>query len=481
MSNLIKNELTKIFKKKSIYIVLVIVLGFMIFISCMNKFFSNGSYDQTQYESYLKQSLGSINPSDPKLVDEYISVKSQLEAIELQKKYDIDSWQRVAIDMYVSTDIFQMNQYKYGSLTDDTKFKEAENKYLEKVKRLDNGQWKLFVEDEIKDIDSQMKEQEDVLKEATSSTKPEVLRQIESLKIQRQVAKWRIDKDIPFGSNYKNQALSNYQHYAVTVYSLENTENLRYSDKLEYQQAKRFVENTRYDIENNKETGRSDNAFGELTGLFSNMGMFIVVAVVMIAGSIVSDEFSKGTIKLLLVRPYSRNKILLSKFITCVIMLVITIVVIIGMQFLVSGIIHGFDSYQASVIEYDFNANAIKEVGIGTHLLTQSLTRMPIYIGLMTLAFMISTIFNNTALAVTIGILGFIGGDMIVSMLANFTNPILKILPMMNWDLSVYLYGGLPVYEGLTMGISSLICLVYFVILMVAAFVTFKKKNIKNI
>ena len=30
----------------------------------------------------------------------------------------------------------------------------------------------------------------------------------------------------------------------------------------------------------------------------------------MIAGTIVSEEFNKGTIKLLLVRPYSRNKIL---------------------------------------------------------------------------------------------------------------------------------------------------------------------------
>ena len=61
----------------------------------------------------------------------------------------------------------------------------------------------------------------------------------------------------------------------------------------------------------------------------------------MIAGTIVSEEFNKGTIKLLLVKPYTRNKILLSKFITTLIMIVFVIIVTITMQILIGGVLFG--------------------------------------------------------------------------------------------------------------------------------------------
>ena len=41
------------------------------------------------------------------------------------------------------------------------------------------------------------------------------------------------------------------------------------------------------------------------------LSIFILIISIVISGSIVSTEFDKGTIKLLLVRPFKRNKILL--------------------------------------------------------------------------------------------------------------------------------------------------------------------------
>ena len=79
--------------------------------------------------------------------------------------------------------------------------------------------------------------------------------------------------------------------------------------------------------------------------------------IIMVAGTIVSEEFNKGTIKLLLVKPYSRYKILLSKFLTILIMIVFSILVVIGMELLVGGILFGFDSLSIPVVEYNFNTN----------------------------------------------------------------------------------------------------------------------------
>ncbi|CAN7202577.1 ABC transporter permease [Rossellomorea sp. LjRoot5] len=57
-------------------------------------------------------------------------------------------------------------------------------------------------------------------------------------------------------------------------------------------------------------------SFWEYMRISSNLLMIIQLFTLIIAGDIVSSEFSSGTIKLLLIRPISRVKILLSKYIT---------------------------------------------------------------------------------------------------------------------------------------------------------------------
>ena len=72
--------------------------------------------------------------------------------------------------------------------------------------------------------------------------------------------------------------------------------------------------------------------------------LFIIITIVLIAGAIVSDEFNKGTIKLLLVRPFNRAKILLAKFITVLITVLFVMILTVILQFIVGGIFFGFES-----------------------------------------------------------------------------------------------------------------------------------------
>ena len=142
-----------------------------------------------------------------------------------------------------------------------------------------------------------------------------------------------------------NTALANYQEQSYRITQIDNSkEELTYQEKKDYNDSLEQREISKYIIENHVDVNKANDLRGILSNFFNEFGLFIIVIVVMIAGTIVSEEFNKGTIKLLLVKPYSRNKILLSKFITVLIMVAFSIVMIIGMELIVGGFIFGFES-----------------------------------------------------------------------------------------------------------------------------------------
>ena len=130
---------------------------------------------------------------------------------------------------------------------------------------------------------------------------------------------------------------------------------------------------------------------------------------------------------------------------------------------------------------YNFNTNTIQEMNIFANLGLQTLTQLPMIILLATLAFAISTIFSNSTLAITISLLGYMSSSIINQLAIGYDLQFLKYFVTMNWDLSMYLYGGLPYMEGMSMLLSILICVAYFLIMMIPTFIVFKKRNIKNI
>ena len=99
MINLIKNELTKIFHKKSIYIVLAITIGFMILNAILTNVFKNdvvyyGNEDIAFYEEVLKE----LDKNNPEQREAYIDYEAQLEVAKLANKYDRNSWQRYIVN-----------------------------------------------------------------------------------------------------------------------------------------------------------------------------------------------------------------------------------------------------------------------------------------------------------------------------------------------------------------------------------------------
>ena len=486
MSNLIKNELTKVFKKKSIYIILFVTLAFVILSNCMYKYFyNNGSYSyySESYVEYAREAIKGLDPNKTSDTKMYIEYKTVLDVYDMMKEYDNNAWQVQIITSKVEPYITERNTYLYGAEKNESQANKINEQINELIEKLKSDDWKYFANEELKSAEEKVKALEDERNSTDDKQRLESLElEIATAKIDLDIAKYRVDEDIKYGYDYMNTALANYQECGYAIIQMDNSNSeLTYQEKKDYNEAIESKEISKYIIENHVDVEKVNDLRGILSRFFNEFGLFIIVIVVMIAGTIVSEEFNKGTIKLLLIKPYSRNKILLSKFITVLIMIVFSVVMLIGMELIVGGFVFGFDSLQVPVVVYNFNTNMIQEVNIFAYLGTQVIMILPSVILLATLAFALSAIFTNSPVAIALPLLGYMGVAVINQLAMQYNIGFLRYFVTLNWDFTQYLYGGMPLMEGLTPEFSVVICLLYFFIMMIPTFVIFKKKNIKNI
>lgn len=486
MSSLIKNELTKIFKKKSIYITLLVILAFVILTNCIYKFFygSNSYYEYSDsYIQYIKEELAKLDPNKPSDTKMYIELKSDLEIYEMREKYQEDAWQGDILATQVDSYVNEKNTYLYGENKDSKKVIELENTIHKVLEKLEQDDWKYFAQEELEQAKTALINLEEQKNNTQDKQELQSLENtIENAKIDKEVAEYRLSKEIKYGNDYRNEALRNYQNESKNIINFESmSQELKYEEKQDYNSSIESREISKYIIENNIDINHTNDTRGILKSFFNEYGLFIIVMIVMVAGTIVSEEFNKGTIKLLLVKPYSRNKILLAKFITVLIMIVFSIVAVVIMELLVGGIIFGYDSLSVPILEYNFNTQNLESINIFTYLGIEIITRLPKLVLLATLAFSFSTLFTNGALAIAIPLLGYMSADVINMLVIQYKVQFMKFFVSLNWDFKEYLFGNLPKMEGMTLGFSTVICMVYFVVMLIPTFIAFKKKNIKNI
>lgn len=482
MISLIQNELKKIFKKKSLLITLLVTLAFIILTNVIYKLdFENSYYDYIEEEiSFYGEQLKTLDPEKDK--DMYAQYKTELEVYQLVKKYDEKSWQAKIIQSEMRSCISNINYFTYQEKS-DSGLKIAKAKYNEYIKRLDTDDWRYFAEEEVKEKNTEIDELKAMQEKTTNKLEiKELQSQIRGYEISRQIATWRLEKDIPYGNDYKNNCLNSYMVAMEDIRSYDFGETEKnYDSKKQYYKAQETAAINKYDIENETTVGDTSSAKGILLSTFDEYEIFLIVMFMMTAGVIVSEEFSKGTIKLLLIKPYKRSTILASKFITSIIVAIIVILLVLLMQFVVGGLIQGFDSFKNPTIIYDHTINNVKQINTIQYLAMQALGKAPMYILLMTLAFAFSTIFTNSALAITISLLGYMGSSVINMLALNLKLNWIKYFVTPNWNLTEYFWGGIPTFEGITLSFSIAIIVIYMVIMLVPTFIIFQKKNIKNI
>ena len=314
-----------------------------------------------------------------------------------------------------------------------------------------------------------------------SKEKAGIESEIKRLELVNSLNQKRIDNNIPYGNNYINNAIDEYIQYSSDMETDINQPNLTYSQKRNIQSYIETREKDKYIIETGKNVNNFNNAGFMLTNIFVEYGFFIIIFIVMISGVIVSSEFEKGTIKMLLVKPYKRWKILLSKYIVSITMVIVGIFVVALMQLIVGGLFFGFDTLSTPIVVYDFGVNQLQTYNVFAYFGIMLLTKLPMFILIATLSFTASTLFSNSVLGIIIPIVCNIGGNIVNSLASSFNIKQLMWFPTLNWDFSEYLFGKLPTYQYSNLGLSIALSSIYLVSLCVIAFIAFNKKQVKNI
>lgn len=483
MSKLIKNELIKIFSKKSMIVIGVIILAIIIGFNVLNKVSQNMSNSYSAYSEgyiqYLDEELSNLDPNKPSDINKYVETKSQKDLATLAKDYKETSWQAEVIGTVISPIIEEMNNYEYIDKNNEA-LTSSKAKYDEMLTALKNNDWKYFANKELDSLNTQIEELNALI--AQDSENDDLKTQLKSLELQKEVVNLRLDKNINYGSdNYKSIAVQNYRMYMGNYIQSSQGKNLTDEEKSEINGYLEKANLYKYDLYNDTEYQNTATANYTFQNSIGTYIAIIVMVVVIVAGVSISEEFNKGTVKLLLVRPYSRTKILISKLIAVFITMLITTATILLLQFIIGGIVYGFGTYMMNVVQFDFTTNSIVTLNIFAYLGLIFICKLPIFILIGTLAFALSTLFLNSPLAVALPILGYMGSDMINMIAISYKWDWVKYFVTPNWDLSQYLFGGTPMFSGISIEFSITICAIYFAIMLVASIVSFKKRNIKNV
>jgi ABC-2 type transport system permease protein len=206
----------------------------------------------------------------------------------------------------------------------------------------------------------------------------------------------------------------------------------------------------------------------------ANLAIVITIFTIIIAGDSLAGEFSTGTIKLLLIRPANRVKILLSKYISLLMFGILLLLILFVVSVVVNGIIYGFGymdlplvrmTAEGQIVEKNMFLNLWKTYGLNS-------VSTVMYV---TMAFMISAAFRSSAMAIGFSITALFAGNILMEALQRFDWS--KYLLFANTDLTQYLEG-LPFREGMTLSFSIWVLAVYFLVFNLISWLIFTRRDV---
>lgn len=210
-----------------------------------------------------------------------------------------------------------------------------------------------------------------------------------------------------------------------------------------------------------------------VTGITSLVTVFSVI----ICSANVSAEFSDGTIKQLLIRPHRRFKILLSKYLAVSLysfMLVLTLLI---SGYVVGILLFGNSPFDAKIVEMTIEGQ--KEATVGQQFFLKTLYYLPSLLMISAIAFMLSTIFKNQALAVGIGLFVLFfsstAGGLIILLAQKYAWAKFLIFPHLN--LTIYALQD-KILDNITLPYSLAVLGIYYAIFMALTFYYFEKRDI---
>ena len=469
MIKLIKNELTKIFHKKSIYI----MLGIMVFFTVFGIVFSLAFTDETinaldEYSSNLiissyEEQLKAYDLTKEDDKDMYIFMKSELlstkDRLKFKELYKKDYVDKFAVD-YINCEVENEVNGK------EEEAEECRKKHLAIIKEIEDHDWKYFTNKELKEV-------EEFLNNANNSVSNDML---ESYETRKKGLEYQLKYNLSPADD-RISIIDNYKSSRNSLSYYEGKEKvLNEEEKDFYKSVKSNYKIYEYKLDNNI-LYTDGGTLGTLDNTFKSAGFFVIITIALIAGSVVSDEFNKGTIKQLLIRPHIRSKILFSKLIAVLIVFFIVLLFHYLLNAISSIITGDINELFMPIIRYNFDTDTIYKQNILLSLLFGTLKILPCYLIIMTFSFLASTVTKTDALGILAGIGLFFGGNIFNAIITVRKLWINNFIPTLCWDLNSYL-----LYSNALGNIilPLIIDIITVVVILAIAFTAFRRTDIKN-
>lgn len=501
------SEILKQTKKLSFKVCLIILLAFAIGIPVLFKALSQNEYSNQVYSKEDLSYYEDLLIKNPKTDEEQLENKLNEVMIDTIKMSFVKEKDKEATDFKISL----YEEYKSDKMTavvleymiegktidyarvdeefnlNSEGYKEIEPTELLKIK----DELLLNAEETIKIIDKNdytyyLNEQLESLKNSEPNEENANL-----IKVYEKLIQLNITDDSDFRISEAKNIIENYNQKETPMTKQEYKDQkskISYDDYLKLIDMKNetldnSVKKSWYAIEHNINYNKegTKSAFNDS---IQNNTVFLSIIIVIIAGGIVANEFQKGTIRLLVIRPNKRWKILLSKFLAIISIIIVLALTTYIASFVINGLLFGFEDYfisdlavkGGSVVEVSYILNSFVKLGI--------LLIPIIFVGLI--AFSLSTISKNTALSVGISIFLLVGYSLIIMMMVligisfidltflpyleyvQFTDPLSLVNSCYSYDIYY------------TFKQANIVLLIWAILIYVLTNYIFIKRDIKN-
>lgn len=211
----------------------------------------------------------------------------------------------------------------------------------------------------------------------------------------------------------------------------------------------------------------------------------ISILMIMIAGSSISTEVSKGTIKFLLFTPNKRWKVLLSKIISAILILLVLTILTSFISVIFGNI---FFKDEATVYVYISNG-VVKSIPNLLYTMLYFLASSIDILVYMLFAFTLSVVTRNTALTVGVSIACYIGSGIVMQIVNQLiTADWIKFIPFNNFGLADKIFANNISYmteqtmsgftNNVSIGFSLSVLAVCSILMIITMFDSFNKRDI---
>jgi len=283
---------------------------------------------------------------------------------------------------------------------------------------------------------------------------------------------------VQLAGNKSDNELHNYiefSNYNSYIYKQEVAKNeyLLKNGKFDYQ----FLEPMSF----NRNSGEKTNVFDFLVFAMQIVSFVLAIIVIFVASGTVATELSNGTMKMLAIRPYSRNKIILAKFLACIAFMIIMVLMAFVIAFAVGFFTYGIGATNVLVV---FNSSKVVEMNVFVVTILYLLSCILNLIFYISLSILVSILFKSNVISVIIGLLTY--GISIIFNALLYAKNWMVYLPFAHFDLFKYFgsivnngdFFGFSLANGGTFTISIIYLLICILLNVFISTFIFRKRNI---